>query len=524
MVLAGAGVTLFVFVLYLRTLAPTVLYYDRPSMFDSAMLQAEASVLGIGHPTGYPTYMMLTHLFTYLPFGDVAYRTNLASAVYGVAAVAMVYIIGLRLSRRVVAAATGALALGLSETFWSQAVIAEVYTLDVLLVTLTLFTLLVWRDSGKDRYLLLSAFLTGLSLTHHLTSALLIPAGLAFVYLANKRGFPKARLLLKGAGCFLLGLIPYLYLPIRAFMDAPLNESDPSTLGRFLLLITGGSYVLVPLEKNIQYIASILELEDFSSRMLLYWENLFGLFPLVLVLAGALGLLHLLSTDRAATVLLGTLFLGSLLHVFLYIEIGVEDFYVFFIPAHLILCLWISVGLGAMLRSVEELKVKFSAVKKAFLVALSALVLIFPLMGIEHTYRAQDRSQDYNGRRIVEAVAQNVEQGATVLHHRSSLWYMVLVEQRRQDLKLVDPFYTSFVRYNDIVWPDPSSLSESNDSYETNDYTGVGAAREAAKKGHHVYVLDQEFDQNKADRFREAGFDVVPVEENLLYELVPLWS
>src|SRR5215203_5798450 len=111
--LAGAAVSLLVFILYLETLAPTVLYYARPAMFDSAMLQTEAAVLGIGHPTGYPTYMMLTHLFTYLPIGEVAYRTNLASMVYGVGAVVMVYLIGLRLSSgRVVAAAAGALAFG----------------------------------------------------------------------------------------------------------------------------------------------------------------------------------------------------------------------------------------------------------------------------------------------------------------------------------------------------------------------------------------------------------------------------
>jgi hypothetical protein len=100
---------------------------------------------------------------------------------------------------------------------------------------------------------------------------------------------------------------------------------------------------------------------------------------------------------------------------------------------------------------------------------------------------------------------------------------MVLVEQRRQDLKLVDPFFTSWVRYNDIVWPDPLSLGESNAHYETDDRTGVGAARQAAKRGH-VYVLDQEFDQNKAERFLEAGFHVVPIEEGFLYELVPLYN
>ena len=142
----GGAVAIFVGILYIGTLAPTVLPYGAPDTLDSPMLQTEVTLLGVGHPTGYPTYMMLTHLFTYLPIGDPAYRVNLASAVYGVAAVLLVYLAGLRLARRAVAAAAGALAFGLSGAFWSQAVIAEVYTFEALLVALIVFVLLVWRD------------------------------------------------------------------------------------------------------------------------------------------------------------------------------------------------------------------------------------------------------------------------------------------------------------------------------------------------------------------------------------------
>src|SRR4028118_2095401 len=92
--LPGVAVAALVGVLYARTLAPTVLRYGGADPLAAAMLQAGVSVLGIGHPTGYPTYMMLTHLFTYLPVGDPAYRANLASAGYGVAAGFVVYMLG----------------------------------------------------------------------------------------------------------------------------------------------------------------------------------------------------------------------------------------------------------------------------------------------------------------------------------------------------------------------------------------------------------------------------------------------
>src|SRR5215210_5072106 len=264
--LLGGAVAIFVGVLYVGTLAPTVLPYGAPDTLDSPMLQAEVSVLGVGHPTGYPTYLMLTHLFAYLPLGDPAYRVNLASAVYGVTAVLVVYLAGLRLGGRAVAAASGALALGLSGTFWSQAVIAEVYTFEALLVALVSLFLLVWRDRREDRYLLLSAFLVGLSLTHHLTSGLLLPAVLAFVFLTDRRVFSMTRLMLKSLGSFLFGLLPLLYLPVRALTHAPLNEADPSTPWRFLLLVTGGSFLAESSEKGRHCSPSSLVLADASTK------------------------------------------------------------------------------------------------------------------------------------------------------------------------------------------------------------------------------------------------------------------
>ena len=72
--------------------------------------------MGITQPTGYPTYTMLAHLFTYLPFGDPAYRTNLLSAVFGAATVFILFLAGLRLSSRILAA-IGALAFAVGNTF-----------------------------------------------------------------------------------------------------------------------------------------------------------------------------------------------------------------------------------------------------------------------------------------------------------------------------------------------------------------------------------------------------------------------
>jgi hypothetical protein len=506
--LAGLGVLVFVLVLYLGTLAPTVLYLQDPKLLDAVMLQMQVSVLGISHPTGYPTYLMLTHLFTYLPFGDPAYRVNLASAVYAALAVMAVYVGGLLLGQRVVAAASGALAFGLGTALWSQAVIAEVYTLNALLVSVTIVVLLLWREYRKDRYLLLSAFLMGLCLTNHLTSGLLLPAGLLFVALVDWRRLLDVRLVLGGAGLFVLGLAPYLYLPIRAAMDPPMEANNPTDFGRFWYVVSGG---------NLTGSFFSFGPSELPERMIFYWKHLLDNMPLLVVMVALTGAVFMLLKDRAVGIFLGFLFFGWLFHAALN---DIPDIDLYFIPTYLVLSLWAAAGLGTLLAEVEALISDLPWVtKKAILGALSAMLLLLPLLGVSETYAKNDMSGVYRGRKEIEAVADNAAPNATILHHRSSMWYMVLVERRRRDLTIVDPFFhNKEVAYADIVWPDDIDLATTDRRYGTDDLSGVTTARKAAKDGR-VYILDQ--GATNPERFQNAGFDVVPVRAGLLYELVP---
>jgi Protein of unknown function (DUF2723) len=508
LLLAGLGVFALVLVLYLKTLAPTVLYLQDPELLDAVMLQMQVSVLGIAHPTGYPTYLMLTHLFTYLPFGDPAYRVNLGSAFYAALAVVAVYAAGLLLGRRIVAAATGALVFGLGTALWSQAVIAEVYTLNALLVSLTIVVLLLWREYRQDRYLLLSAFLVGLCLTNHLTSGLLLPAGLLLVALVDWRRLVDFRLVLGGAGLFVLGLIPYLYLPIRAAMDPPMEANNPTDFGRFWYVISGG---------NLTGSFFSFGPSELPGRMVFYWEHLLDNMPFLVVMVALPGAVVLLLRDRAVGIFLGFLFFGWLFHA---VENDIPDIDLYFIPTYLVLSLWAAAGIGTLLAEVETLvSVSPRVSKGAILGVLSAMLLVLPLLGVSETYAKNDMSGVYRGRQEIEAVADNAAPNATILHHRSGMWYMVLVEKRRRDLTIVDPFYhNKEVAYADIVWPDDIDLATTDRRYGTDDLSGVSTAKKAAKEGR-VYVLDQA--STNPERFRNAGFEVVRVRSGLLYELVP---
>ena len=142
---------LLAFVLYLRTLAPGLLFGD------SAEFQMAAWLGGFVHPTGYPLYLLLGYVWTHLlTAGDPAWRMNLLSAVWGGVASGLVYLLAHRIvalwlrpgegaSPAVrLAALFAALAFAVTPTFWAQAVIAEVYTLNTAFVAAVLLGLTTW--------------------------------------------------------------------------------------------------------------------------------------------------------------------------------------------------------------------------------------------------------------------------------------------------------------------------------------------------------------------------------------------
>lgn len=509
--LAGVGVALVSLLLYVLTLAPGVMYYDRPIFLDSVMLQVQATVLGMTGPTGEPSWVMLTHLFTYLPFGDEAYRVNLASAVYAAVAVFEVFVAGYLLTKRVAAAAAAALAFGVSATFWSQAVIAEIYTLNALMIMLPIIALLLWRDRreepNSDRYLLLSAFLMGFALTNHMTSGLVMPAGFLFVFLLDRRKFLQWKLVLTGVVLFFLGLTPYAFLPIRASMDPAMNEADPTTWARFWEFVSGS---------DLHGVLGRYGPAELLGRLELYGGHLLNNYHWGLLVVVGMGAMGLILRDRSAAACLGLLYFGWLAHA---LEFGIYDTEVYFITTYLALALVMAAGFGFLLEAAEDVISRLSEDRRSLAnYGIVAVLLLVPLWGVWETYGENDMSNDYTGQRINNLIAEKTAPNSTILHHRGSVWYLTLVEGRREDLTLIDPWYPSWKRDTDIVWPDDIDSTTTNLRYGTNDYTGVSTAFEAAENGA-VYILDQE--SAGASNFRDAGFEIVRVERGILYELVP---
>jgi len=219
--------------LFALTLAPTVTFED------AGELIVAAGKLGIGHPPGYPVAALAGQLLTLAPAGTTAGRVNAASAV-AAAAACFLWFLWLRDQLRegspearlpaAGAAAAGAGLVAAGFTFWSQAVIAEVYAFNALAVAATWFAGGRFARSGEARWGYAAAFLAGIALGTHFSSLLLTLPLAGYLALRFRRS-ATVRGLSFAAALGLTGVFVYLYLPLRAAQTPAINWGAPDTLG-----------------------------------------------------------------------------------------------------------------------------------------------------------------------------------------------------------------------------------------------------------------------------------------------------
>ena len=215
------------FIVYLFTLAPGIV-----AAGDNAELITSSWTLGIAHPPGYPLFCAAGKLLCFLPVSSIAVRVNLMSALFGALTVYFLYLSIFKLTRNKPASALGALSFAFSLLFWKYSVIAEVFTLNTLFAAAILYLLLLWKDSKHAALIPISAFLFGLGLANHQTLIFILPAVLLFVFASGRKAL-SAKTMLLSFGLMLLGLLFYIYLPLRATANPPINWMDPQTFDGF---------------------------------------------------------------------------------------------------------------------------------------------------------------------------------------------------------------------------------------------------------------------------------------------------
>ncbi len=227
--IAGWVTFLIAAVTYLLTIEPTASFWDCGEFITTSYK------LEVGHPPGAPFFMILGRFFTIFGGGasNAALMINAMSALASAFTILFLFWTITHLSRKLIkvegefslgqtiavlgAGVVGALSYAFSDTFWFSAVEGEVYASSSLFTAMVFWAILKWEDSADEphanRWIILIAYLMGLSIGVHLLNLLAIPA-IVFVYYFRKYKATRNGILISLAVSFvILGVVMYGIIP-----------------------------------------------------------------------------------------------------------------------------------------------------------------------------------------------------------------------------------------------------------------------------------------------------------------------
>ncbi|NIM04332.1 MAG: DUF2723 domain-containing protein [Armatimonadetes bacterium] len=421
------------FAVYLQTMRPSF------GWGDSSELITAAYHLGVGHSPGYPSYMLFGYVFSHLPFGTIAFRMNLMSGFFGALAVALSYLVFRRITRTRLGAFLGAAAFAFTATLWDLTTEAEVYTLHAAFVAAIVLLILDWSRSGRP-HLGWVALLCGISLGNHALTMLMLPALLLFVVAVKglRRCFSWKPFAIAVAA-FILGLVIYLYLPIRGRADPPPRVNNPHNLKEIYV------HVAAPGIRPSMFSATPLRV---LGRIWIYGSRLKREVSWAGIILGLAGMALLWRRDRKV---LGLFVLLGAFNIFYAVNYSIFDIYCYYITSYWVWCAFIGVGgefaVGRLQWLLERIQGPEDDVSASVLRALAgALVLLLPFWLVTGHWKMVDASGDREPEEFARAVFGLVEKDSIILADWwavAPLGYLKHVEGRRPDVTLSPAFSLS---------------------------------------------------------------------------------
>jgi len=441
------------FSVYLATLAPSI-YWG-----DGIELATVCATLGIAHPTGYPLFTLIGHIFCQIFNHNPALGTNLMCALFGALAVGFFFLnlnLALQLlpanyflheHYRQAAALAGAFLIAFSRTFWFHATTTEVYALHIFFMALIILLFLKHITERREGYLMGMMGLWGLAFSNHMLSLTLAP--LIVIAIANhiaEKG--KSKVLIISCLLFAAGLSPYIYLPIRAAQSPALNWGNPLSLKNFIWVVSGGEF------KKFQFMSFLpgipFTVETFkwhvSQRLYFFGKwivsefyefpfftktlKLVCLCALMVVWAWGTGILFRYKKSVGAAVL--GAFVFSLLMSLLYNIPDIEPYFLACLPLIIISALFGLIGL------LHLFEIYFCGRKVNFIIYP---LFILPLISLLSLYHFEDKSRHLDAFNYGLNVCRKAPYQSLVITQSDNdiyvLWYMQKALGMRDDLTIV---------------------------------------------------------------------------------------
>ncbi len=438
--------------LYLFTISPDIL----PA--DNGEFQLVATELGIAHPPGFSLYTMLAHLMTRLSFGaSPAFMVNLFSVIISVFTLLVVYHAVFTLTKSIIAGMAGALTLGIATTFWAQATVANIRSLTALYTAiLLLLAIKIWQktrpiisDSSSKkkasepdarqlvRYLLLFVLTLVLGITHHPSLIFLAVVLVPFVIIVFPRELITRRVLYLVVFTGLLGLIPLLYFPIRAYAGALGTPEDLLTLSGFI------NHVLA-----LGFRGDLFFLEDpavFWNRLRMMGNVATFQIPPVLLAMTAIGVLLALWRDRWLGLILA---ISIILYTVVAASYRAPQTVEYMMPTYVLGAIAMGYLVGQLMDTQKALPNRFKY--PSLLTAISAvaigLILVTSIQVVFEKYPSYAfLHNDATTRNYTQPLLEQAPADGIILadwHWATPLWYLQRVEGLRPDVEVEFVFPT----------------------------------------------------------------------------------
>lgn len=405
----GYILPLCVFVIYL--------FLQSKSIYggDAGDLVSASYVWGTPHPSGYPLYTLLSAIFIRLiPYSTIAWRVSLVSSIFASLSVYILYQIILNIFSKRILALIGSLLLAFCYPFFLYSAVPEVFTLSAFFILIIFYLALKLREKFSRRNFLVLFLLIGLSLTHHQMVVFIFPS-LILILFSGRNKIKKYldRKSVVGAMIFfLIGLVPFLYIPISSFFNPALEWGHPTNLKSVIETILRTRYGIFTQHFTVDTLSarwySLVRYGQF------FWTD----FKIVGVFFFSLGLVELYKHKKFFwPILLGyfsyTFFLvyASVPLVSVFNLATYERFVIF---SYLFLVIFIVAGIELLVNGIGKLLSIFfqNKDKRRWIGAFYILFLIYPLSSFLRNYPhinsiKNDFTAENLGRDILNSTATN---------------------------------------------------------------------------------------------------------------------
>jgi hypothetical protein len=418
---AAVAVGGLAFVIYHATLLPGL------DFGDTAFLQITTGSSVLTPRDGYPLYFALAAWFSRLIGGEPAHALNLVSAAEGALACGFLCLAACELSGSMLAGVASALLFAGSYTFWSQSIIAEVYALHILFVSLSMWLLLRW--DAQPTHLHLVAFLGAYALGfgNHLSMILLAPGYALFLLVSASGGWRfvlAPRVWVSGCACALAGGLIYSSSLHSLWLEplSPIRLSD--ALRTFWFDLTKADW-----RATLLFGVPRTLMRDHVSMYVFDLHQQFGWTALVVA---ALGLVRTISTNWQRAALIIGAYLANFLFALTY---NVGDKHVFYMPSHLMVALLVAPGIvliGDIATRTEAFVQNAQArvaLKRLARPVVALALISYCAVRIHRDYPALDRSDDRRPSHLLEGLTAGLDDRRAILltdldwQIHNGLWY-----------------------------------------------------------------------------------------------------